>query len=190
MKRNLITQFLDFFRYRSAILWRRIYYLFFRNGNSERFFDIEFDDSFANSVVKIRFNFPDLIYAEFPQVGKKIYNGVILLNAAKLKYPYKITIHTASGKTVREIPQPKSENLLNSDEFSEVSLNSFKRELNLKRHFRMPVLNLFSPEAKVSLIFPDFNFNKIKFVQPNQLETNSLKIEKLKFKKFKTSDFL
>lgn len=58
---------------------------------------IDYDDTFADSLLRINFFYPQLIYIAIPGIGKKLYNGTITLNASKVSFPLKIDIRTASG---------------------------------------------------------------------------------------------
>lgn len=46
------------------------------------------DESFEGSFIYIKFDFDNLIYAEFPGVGKKFKNGEILLNSSNMTFSY------------------------------------------------------------------------------------------------------
>lgn len=86
------------------IFKRSIYYFFLRKkSDSSDFITVNYDDTFSNSLIQIDFYFENLIYLSIPNLGRKLYNGTLTLNAFQGTFPLIITIKTAKGKSTYEI---------------------------------------------------------------------------------------
>lgn len=60
-------------------------------------FQVIKDENFANSHIKVIFDFENFLYVKFPKIGKKLYNGEIVLNTSKMHFPYEIKVKGLSN---------------------------------------------------------------------------------------------
>lgn len=125
----LLKHCIESIKFQKILFSKRFRFLFGRKivSHNTDYLSIIKDEHFANSAIMIEFHFAKLLYVKFPQVGRKYYNGKILLNAEKLKYPYLIKVKTfGKKKKIFTIESFEGSNYFHSEKFSIKNFKSFK----------------------------------------------------------------
>lgn len=109
------------------IFWRYISIPLFKNRLIHNdFLNIQFDPNIKNSFLEIEFYFADLIFLQIPKLGKKIYNGKLLLNASNLEFPLKIKLRTYRGVEEIIIEQNEAPIIIKKEKFLIDSLENIQ----------------------------------------------------------------
>lgn len=172
-----------FFKFVSAlglffiVIGRRVRFRFEKSNEDDDFIKVCQDHSFKNSLIKIDFYFEQLLYIDFPQIGKKIHNGRIVLNSDRLNFPYDIEIVTYNKSFQCRIEMNNASNQLISESLSVQYFDSFDRIFNKIYNFKMPQLAITKPN-----LF-DWDTANIEFVEKN-------KFLKINHKTFKKQEYL
>lgn len=127
------------------------------------------DESFSGSLIFLTFDFENLLYAEFPGVGKKFKNGEILLNSSNMTFPYVIKFQGLNRRVFVEIDfTPQNELKLNGIEgikkrdfkYKRKKIKSQQSDLVFKKialqqkkkiKFKTSAIKLTSNEIKIEL---------------------------------------
>ena len=133
MKKNFISSLLSYITISYISIYRLIFYK--QNHTQKEIFNIFRDSTFSNSLIRIEYFFDTLVWINFPQIGKKLYNGNITLNSNKMNFPYEITVRTKNGIRKFIIQQEEVQNSLQSNQYSIQGLSSFKRNYNNPNRF-------------------------------------------------------
>jgi len=117
-----------------------------------------------------------------PQVGRKLYNGKLLLNPNKMKFPYQITVHAFGKKRKYQIESFEGINDFHSDKFKIANFKSFK--CNYKQ---TAILDF--PKYMLGYNHPMIN---IDYNCPPQFLKTEIKLEnyKIKHQPFNSNDFI
>lgn len=180
MKNNFIHSSIRYITISCISLYRLIFYK--RDSTTAEIFTINRDNTFSNSLIRVEYFFDNLIWINFPQIGKKLYNGNITLNSNRMIFPYEITVRTKGGIKKIIIQHEKVENSLQSDQYSVKGFSSFRRNYRNPNRFHFP-----KPTLK-NLIFyqgPKFYFKK----HTTEISKN-IKINRINHIDFNTNDFI
>lgn len=180
MKYNFIYSLLTYISTICISLYRIIFYKM--RPHETEIFKIFRDSTFSNSLIRVEYFFDSLIWIKFPQIGKKLFNGSVILNADIITFPYEIKVRTKHGIRKYIIQQEEVLNSLQSDRYRVIKFSSFKREYREPNFFNFPKLIL------KNLIFyksPKFFFQKSR----TKIGKNT-RINKINHSNFKRTDFL
>lgn len=172
MKKNSIEKFLFYLNFIRIIIYRKVFF-FFKKIKSNGYINIEVDETFNHSLIKIEYFFEDLLYLELPKVGKHLKNGIIYLQTENLEFPYYFNLKTASKKEKYKI-EFSPEHQLNMDSIKVQNLKKIQIET------KKPSIKL-KERSKIA-------FNKISSVELKKITINKKSI-KLKHSIFNKNDY-
>lgn len=177
MKNNYIFLLQKYISTFFLLLYRRLVFAFSNSNysNADDFFIIDKDFTFSNSLLKIDFHFSQLLWINFPEVGKKFSNGSITLNSNKLQFPYIITVKLPKGIRKYVIEKENDGLILNSAKYK---INYFKSFNILYRKKEMP--------GRITCLIN----NKFFFSKSTSSVTLATKIKDINFKHFSKTDYL
>lgn len=185
MEKNYFFKFTLFLKFQIFLLSRRVLFLIAKKTGFQNsdFLVINKDEHFANSLVEIEFYFSKLLYVKLPQVGRKYYNGKVILNAEKLNFPYKIKVFVyGQKKKIFTIENFEAINNFHSEKFTITDFKSFYIKLNYPQILNLPrhkIINN-SPNEKIE---PNILAKKITLKE-------SIKNNKIKLQPFNTEDLI
>lgn len=159
------------------LIYRRFVFAFANSKDSTThdFFIIDKDFTFSNSLIKIDYHFSNLLWVNFPEVGKKFSNGSITLNSNKLQFPYIITVKLPKGLKKYVIEKEEDGLILNSAKYK---INYFKSFNILYQKKEMP--------RRISCLVN----NKFFFSKSTSSVIIATKIKDISFKNFNKTDYL
>jgi hypothetical protein len=180
LKYKFIYSFITYISINCISIYRIIVYK--KRPHETEIFRIFRDSTFSNSLIRVEYFFDNLIWIKFPQIGKKLFNGSVMLNSARMTFPYEITVRTKRGVKKYMVQQEEVQNTLQSEYYRVKEFASFKRIYRNPNLFNFPKLTL------KNIIFyqsPKFYFQK------NRTEIGkNLKINKINHSNFNRTDFL
>lgn len=185
MEKNYFFTSLLLLKFQIILFVRRLRYLFTKKSNflNTDFLNIIKDENFSNSLIEIDFHFSKLLYLKLPQIGRKYYNGKVVLNAKKLQFPYKIEVYVyGQKKKTFSIESFEAINNFRSEKFRIIDFKSFNNLFNYPK-----LLNL--PRHKMVNGNPIIKIEPIIFDKKNTLR-NSIKKNKIKLQPFNTDDLI
>lgn len=180
LKQNVIASLLNDIKINCISIYRVIFYN--KNCNQKEVFNILRDNTFSNSLIQIEYYFDNLIWINFPQVGKKLNNGNISLNSDRMIFPYEITVCTKGGIKKFIIPYQNVENSLQSHQYAIAGFSTFRRNYHQPNHFYFP-----RPTFK-NLIF--YQGSKFYFKKDKTEISRNIKINRINHIDFNTNDFI
>ena len=128
MKNNIIKKLLHFLRFWRIILIRLVQFTF-QKRKHKSFINIEKDEHFENSLLRIDYHFDQLLWINFPGIEKKIHNGTVYLQSENITFPYQIEVKTYSRNEKISIDfNPK--NKLESEKFAIKNLKNSVFQIN------------------------------------------------------------
>lgn len=151
MKKNSIEKFLFYLNFIRIIIFRKILF-FFKKIKSKGYINIEVDETFNHSLIKIEYFFEDLLYVELPKVGKHFQNGTIYLQTQNIAFPYYFIIKTTSKKEKYKI-EFSPENQLNMDSIKilnlkKIQIETKKPSIKLKEKSQLALTKISSVDLK------------------------------------------
>ena len=151
MKKNSIEKFLFYLNFIRIIIFRKVFF-FFKKIKSKGYINIEVDETFNHSLIRIEYFFEDLLYLELPKVGKHLKNGIIYLQTENLEFPYYFTLKTAGKKEKYKIEfSPENQLNMNSikvQNLKKIQIETKKPSIKLKERSQLAFTKISSMELK------------------------------------------
>lgn len=168
MKKRFLNQLLVFLKFQFIVFFRRIKFSLNSKSISSNsdFLSITTDENFTTSLIKIEFYFSRLLYVKMPQLGKKLYNGELLLNPNKMRFPYQITVYTFGKKRKYLIESFEGINDFHSNKFKITDFKSFKCNYKQSGVLDFPKYKFGYNQPMINMDYnfsPQFLKKKIKF---------------------------